>query len=123
MPAQLERVQTVKMQDGTIKKEAMSRMQFERLRGQLLVERSTFIPQWEQLGRYTKTRRTRFFTTDRDRGNRRNHSIIDSTALLAFRTLQSGMMSGFTSPSRPWFRLATYDPDLDKFEPVKEWLY
>lgn len=68
-------------------------------------------------------RRSRFFTTDRDRGNRRNQSIIDSTAGLAFRTLRSGMMAGFTSPSRPWYRLATYDPDLDKFEPVKEWLY
>lgn len=130
MPAQLKEFQRVRgfSQKSQGKIEAIdqgivSRLMFERLRGQLLVERSTFIPHWEQLGRYTSPRRTRFFTTDRDRGNRRNHSIIDSTALLAARTLQSGMMSGFTSPSRPWFRLATYDPDLDKFEPVKEWLY
>lgn len=32
-------------------------------------------------------------------------------------------MSAFTSPSRPWFRLTTADPDLAKYETVKEWLY
>lgn len=123
MPAQLERVKRVPAKNGGSMEAIFSRTQFERLRGQLLVERSTFISHWEQLSRYIFPRRSRFFTTDRDRGNRRNHSIIDATAGLAFRTLRSGMMAGFTSPSRPWFRLATYDPDLDKFEPVKEWLY
>jgi hypothetical protein len=124
MPAGLARVKSTPLKDQyNPDKAILSRTQFERLRGQLLVERSTFISHWEQLARYIFPRRSRFFTTDRDRGNRRNHSIIDSTAGLAFRTLRSGMMSGFTSPSRPWFRLATYDPDLDKFEPVKEWLF
>lgn len=123
MPAGLERVFQSPARNGKPNEKIFSRMMFERLRGQLLVERSTFISHWEQLARYTKPRRTRFFTTDRDRGNRRNHSIIDNTALLSARTMQAGMMAGFTSPSRPWFRLATYDPDLDKMEPVKEWLY
>lgn len=33
------------------------------------------------------------------------------------------MMSGITSPARPWFRLTTPDPDLAEFGPVKDWLY
>src|ERR1017187_5279213 len=125
MPAQFSRIRPDKTKPGGYNpdKGILSRTQFERLRGQLLVERSTFITHWEQISRFILPRRSRFFTTDRDRGNRRNQSIIDSTAGLAFRTLRSGMMAGFTSPSRPWFRLATYDPDMDKFEPVKEWLY
>jgi hypothetical protein len=125
MPAQFSRIRPDKNMAGGYNpdKGILSRTQFERLRGQLLVERSTFLPHWEQLARFIKPRRSRFFTTDRDRGNRRNHSIIDSTGTLAHRTLQSGMMAGFTSPSRPWFRLVTYDPDLDKRESVKEWLY
>lgn len=125
MPAQFSRIRPDKIQQGGYNPDTgiLSRTQFERLRGQLLIERSTFISHWEQLSRFILPRRSRFFTTDRDRGNRRNNSIIDSTAGLAARTLRSGMMAGFTSPSRPWFRLATYDPDLDKFEPVKEWLY
>ena len=104
-------------------KAGFGRTDLERLRGQLLTERSTFLSHWNDLGRFILPRRPRFFTSDVDRGNRRNHSIIDSTAGLAARTLRSGMMSGITSPARPWFRLTTGDPDLDEKESVKEWLY
>lgn len=33
------------------------------------------------------------------------------------------MMSGVTSPARPWFRLSTSDPDFSEFGPVKNWLH
>ncbi len=33
------------------------------------------------------------------------------------------MMSGITSPSRKWFNLATPDPDLMEYGPVKVWLH
>lgn len=71
---------------------------------------------------YYLPRRSRFYTSDVNRGDRRNQNIIDSTGTLAARTLQSGMMSGLTSPARPWFRLTTPDPYLAEFGPVKEWL-
>jgi hypothetical protein len=32
------------------------------------------------------------------------------------------MTSGMSSPSRPWFRLTTLDPDLREFKTVKTWL-
>lgn len=101
----------------------MNRLELERLRGQLMVERATFFTHWEELGRYILPRRTRFFTSDVDKGNKRNFSIINSRGSLAARNCRGGMMSAFTSPSRQWFRLTTMDPDLAKFEPVKEWLY
>lgn len=101
----------------------INRTMLEMLRGQLSTERSTFLSHWNDLGRFILPRRPRFFTTDGDRGNRRNHSIIDSTAGLAARTLRSGMMSGITSPARPWFRLTTANVDLDQQDGVKEWLY
>lgn len=104
-------------------KTKMTRVKLEMLRGQLSTERSTFLSHWNDLGRFILPRRPRFFTTDGDRGNRRNHSIVDSTAGLAARTLRSGMMSGITSPARPWFRLTTSDADLDQKDGVKEWLY
>lgn len=100
-----------------------NRLELERLRAGLMTERSTFFAHWQELGRFIFPRRTRFYTSDVDRGNRRNMSIIDSTGGLAARTCRGGMMSAFTSPSRPWFRVTTLDPDLAKFEPVKEWLY
>lgn len=108
---------------AAFKEEQKIRLELERLRSQLLTERSTFLSHWQELGRYIFPRRTRLFTTDVDRGTRRNQNIIDSTGGLAARTLRSGMISSFTSPSRPWFRLTTLDPDLAKRESVKEWLY
>lgn len=106
-----------------INDDIVNRVELERLRGQLLIERSTFYSHWKQIEEYLAPRRTRFYTSDVDRGNRRNHLIINSTGTHAWHTLSSGMMSGFTSPSRPWFRLTTQDPDLAKYEPAKEWLY
>lgn len=99
------------------------RQQYEILWGQLDIERSSFISQWADLSAYILPRRTRFTITDVNRGDKRFQSIIDSTAGLAVRTLRSGMMSGITSPARPWFRLTTPDPDMADHAPIKDWLY
>ncbi|WP_420997604.1 portal protein [Cupriavidus sp. 30B13] len=64
----------------------------------------------------------RFEETDRNLGNRRYGSIYDSTATRALNVLGAGLMSGMSSPARPWFRLGTADPDLASFQPVKLWL-
>ena len=58
----------------------------------------------------------------KDDGTRRNTAILNTTPIMAVRTLSSGMMSGITSPSRPWFRLATPDPDKMEIPSVREWL-
>jgi len=98
------------------------RKDFEILRGQLENERSSFTSHWRDLSDHILPRRQRFTTTDTNRGDKKNQKIIDSTATLAVRTLRSGMMSGITSPARPWFKLATPDPSLNEFQPVKDWL-
>lgn len=122
-----ESVQAVNTQPGPklwgVQKDASMRIQLEQLRGQLQIERSSFLTHWQDIDLYLAPRRARFYTTDVDRGYRKNQMIINSKATHAWTTLRSGMMSGFTSPSRPWFRLTTQDPDLAKFESVKEWLY
>ena len=87
------------------------------------IERATFLPTWRDCGDFTWPTRQRYEITDVNRGDRRNLKIIDSTATYAARTLRSGMMSGVTSPARPWFRLTTHDPDLARFGPVKEWTH
>lgn len=106
-----------------ITKPFSKRAEAELLRSQLDLERASFLPTWRECGDFILPRRPRFNTTDANRGNRRNQNIIDSTATLSARTLRSGMMSGVTSPARPWFRLTTPDPALSEFAPVKEWLY
>lgn len=99
------------------------RQRLELKRGQLESERSTFLPHYRDLSDFVRPRRSRFYTGDVNKGDRRNNKIIDSTATMAERTLRSGMMSGLTSPARPWFRLTTPDPDLAEFGAVKKWLY
>ena len=94
----------------------------EVLRAQLENERATFLTHWRDLGDYILPRRPRFTVTDTNKGDRRNQKIIDATATLAARTLRSGLMSGVTSPARPWFRLTTPDPKLREIASVKAWL-
>jgi hypothetical protein len=98
------------------------RQRFNRRLAELTTERSSFIRHWQDLSEYILPRQARFTVTDRNRGDLRNNKIVDNTATLAVRTLSSGMMSGITSPARPWFQLRTPDPSLNEFTPVKMWL-
>jgi hypothetical protein len=99
------------------------RERYQALRASLLVDRASFDSHWKELGDWLLPRRTRFWSGDRNKGDKRNQNIIDSTARFAARTLQSGLHAGLTSPARPWFKLTTPDPDLAEQKPVKEWLH
>ncbi len=85
-------------------------------------ERSSWDSHCKEVAEYLLPRSGRFFVEDRNRGGKRYNNIYDSTATRALNTLAAGMMSGATSPARPWFRLATPDRDLMKYAPVKLWL-
>lgn len=98
------------------------KQQLNKQLSQLKAERLSFEPHWRELSDFTRPRSTRFTASEVNRGDRRNSKIIDPAAVMAARTLSSGMMSGITSPARPWFRLATPDRDLMDYGPVKLWL-
>jgi len=85
-------------------------------------ERASWMPHWQELSTYLLPRNGRYFLQDRDRGQRKHNNIYDSTGTRALRTLAAGLMSGLTSPARPWFRLGVADQDLMKSQPVKVWL-
>ena len=99
------------------------RQQLDLIKSSLENERTSFESHWRDLSDFILPRRSRFSISDVNKGDRRNQKIIDSTATLAARTLRSGIMSGVTSPARPWFRLTTQDPDLAEWGPVKQWLH
>ncbi|MGD0960229.1 MAG: portal protein [Methylomonas sp.] len=88
----------------------------------LKTERSTWWQHWADISRFLLPRSGRYFASDRNKGWPRNNAIYDSTATRALRILAAGMMSGMTSPSRPWFRLAVADPALMGDQEVKIWL-
>jgi hypothetical protein len=106
-----------------MKQKETKRKKLEVLKAQLTNERSSFIPTWRDVGEHTLVRRARFFVSDVNKGDRRSNKIIDSTATMALRTLRSGLMSGITSPARPWFRLTTPDPSMMEMGAVKNWLH
>jgi len=55
-------------------------------------------------------------------GSKRHRKVYDGTATRALRILAAGMMGGMTSPSRPWFRLGTPDPNFQEIGDVRGWL-
>ena len=103
--------------------DASERTRYNIMYTQLYNERQSFIAHWRDCCNFIVPRRGKFWITDVDRGDRRNQHIIDTTPTLCLRTLKSGMMSGISSPARPWFRLTIQDPDLREREDVKEWLH
>lgn len=90
--------------------------------GQMKTERSTWWSHWMELTQYILPRSGRYFVQDHNRGQRRHNNIYKSTGSKALRTLGAGLMAGATSPARPWFRLQTSNPDLNRYMPVKLWL-
>lgn len=88
----------------------------------LKLERISFDDHYKDISDYLLPRKGRFLTTDRNKGDKRNSKIIDNEGTMALNTLVAGLMSGVTSPSRKWFRLATPDRDMMEYGPVKDWL-
>lgn len=89
-------------------------------------ERNTFDDVWEDIRDHVATKRGRglggnISSEDSD-GSRNNTTLYETTALDAAKTLASGMQSGITPPSRPWFRLGLEDFDVGDSQNVRRWL-
>ncbi len=79
------------------------------------VERQTWFTHWRMVSDYFLPRRYPWLmSASEQRGrNRLNSKLLSSVSTIAVRTLASGMSSGITSPSRPWFtlRIEGFDPE------------
>ena len=89
----------------------------------LFNERASWMTHWQEISQYQQPRAGRFVVSDRNKGEKRHNLIYDRTPIGAQRTLAAGLMSGMTSPARPWFRLTLNDPVLRELGPVKSWLH
>lgn len=84
---------------------------------------TSWVNHWMELSDYLLPRRGRYLIeAQNSRGRRRQNKIVDGTGTQALRTMAAGMMSGMTSPSRPWFRFRMEGEDLNDRHVVKEWL-
>lgn len=88
------------------------------------VERYSWWTHWRELADFILPRRYKWLITPNqaNRGSPINGHILDSTGTLAARTLASGMMSGVTSPTRPWFKLMVGYIDSTQTSPLSLWL-
>ena len=91
---------------------------------QLENDRSSWRSHWQELTDYLSPRRGRYLIEDSSntRGRKRTTKIIDSTGTQALRVMAAGMMSGMTSPARPWHRRKVADEDLMDRGDVRKWL-
>jgi len=86
-------------------------------------QRTSWEPGWRELSRYVNPKRGQFWTQPNSggRGTQNNGAILDPTGQFSLRTLVAGLMSGVTSPARPWFRLTIPDRRIAALAPVKTW--
>jgi len=85
---------------------------------------SSWVNHWREIAELILPRRIRYlYERNRNRGDKMNQKIINSTGARALRILSSGMMSGISSPARPWFRLQTPYTELMDNEEVRDWLH
>jgi len=98
---------------------------FSRRLSALNIARGYVLDEWMEITDQIRPRRGAYLTGTgpQNRLNRRSNKIINSTASIASRTCGSGMMSGVSSPSRPWFAFRVNQPGLEEVGPVKQWLY
>ncbi len=108
---------------GSTQDQALRRFQ----QGRLLGMRSNRYSWWthaRELADFILPRRYKWLITPNqmNRGSPINQHILDSTGTLAARNLAAGMMSGISSPTRPWFKLKLGRLDSTGTNPVSLWL-
>lgn len=90
----------------------------------LRVNRYSWWTHWRELADYFLPRRYKWLITPNQmaRGSPINQHILDSTGCLAARNLASGLVSGKSSPTRPWFKLKIGRLDSTQTSPISLWL-
>lgn len=99
------------------------RVQIERRWNQMRNEEQSWVTPWKDIRRFLCPTRGFFYDSIPNWGLAFDYkSQLTSRPRRALRTMASGMTSGLTSPSRPWFKLGLSDEEMMDSEPVKEWI-
>lgn len=109
--------------EGTTADEAALKYVQGRLIG-LRVNRYSWWTHWRELADYFLPRRYKWIVTPNQmaRGSPINQHILDSTGVICARNLASGLVSGKSSPTRPWFKLRVGTEDSTTTSPTSLWL-
>lgn len=79
---------------------------------------------WRELADFFLPRRYKWIITpnQQSRGAQLNQHILDSTGVFAARNCAAGLMSGKSSPTRPWLKLKIGHLDSTQTSPISLWL-
>ncbi len=83
--------------------------------------RRGFEDEAKEIAAYAQPARSRWLASDTNKGRMRNRRLNNSHGIFSFRTLQNGMASGLTSPSRPWMTLGSFSDSMMDNPEVKEY--
>lgn len=109
--------------DGLIQNSETITQRLKRRRGSLDQERRIFEDEAKDIRRFVATETGNFETDRRETKSPDRTDQLTSTADDANEVLQSGLMSGLTSHSLPWFVLKFSDADLNEIPEAADWLY
>lgn len=91
--------------------------------------RKPYEPDWQEINRLFLPSRSEILSytaqtlgTPNRSKRRANMATYSSKGRRAARIASAGMNSGMSSAANPWFKLRSPWPDLDEYQPVKEWL-
>ncbi len=85
--------------------------------GSVLTQRAPWLGLWRDTARFLLPAAERF-----EVGGPPHAATMDNCGTMAVGVLAAGMMSHNTSPARPWFKLATPDPEMANHPPIQRWL-
>ena len=86
-------------------------------------ERSEFEAEWRSLTAYLLPGRGIYQTYSKPQKRKlTSPRVINSIGEDSLGVLTSGMHGGLTSPAKDWFSLDWMDPNIQEFEPLKEWI-
>src|SRR5262245_33012457 len=77
---------------------------------------------WRELAEMLRPDDTNF-TPDEYRQDRDETNMFDATPLYALDDFAKGLFKQVANPANRWFELGLVDKDLQKYQPVKQWLY
>lgn len=89
----------------------------------LTAQRSDHESDWYAIADYSGYGAIETLSTTPTGGKRpKMRQLIDSHPIFAFRTVESGMYSGLSSPNRPWIEFKFVDTELNNYQVAREWL-
>ncbi len=115
----------IKPRDGiyTTNNPAAKKSEFDKRFDSMKREAEQYTSSWKELKTYLNPTRGVFDGNISQRGKMIDHkTILDSHATNSIRKTASGLNSGITSKSRPWFRLILSDEALMALPTAKQWL-